>query len=70
MTDALPPSVAALPQEVRDAMGRAIVDEIVQTLERMAAEGRRRMASEQCPSPHDAADPLASPSAASDDAGA
>jgi excisionase family DNA binding protein len=37
-------ALAALPQETRDAMGRAIATEVVAAIDRLAAEGRRKMA--------------------------
>ncbi|MBA2707362.1 MAG: hypothetical protein H0U59_06120 [Gemmatimonadaceae bacterium] len=36
----LPPAVAALPQSVRDAMGRAVAAEIVERLHEMTREFR------------------------------
>jgi hypothetical protein len=44
---ALPASVAALPQEIRDAMGRALVEELVAAIEALGAEGRRRLVGEE-----------------------
>lgn len=41
----LPPSVAALPQETRDAMGRALTAEIVAAINRLAEEPAVRSAS-------------------------